>query len=363
MNPKLKNILVPVIAVLSGFVLGAIIMLIAGFNPIVSYTELFYAALGDSRSIGETISTAAPLILTALSFAVAMKAGLFNIGMSGQALAGWISSIWFALSFPDLPSFILIPLILIVGMFSGLLMGVIPGILKAFLGTSEVIVTIMMNYVILYGSTFLLKEVFSKDIIQPAATDNTHLVGENASFRMEWLSNLTNGSTLNIGLFVAIVALIVMAIIFSKTTLGFEIKAVGLNPSASEYAGISSKRIVILSMMISGALSGLGGVVYGIGTMQYFAMQHGSMAIGFDGMAVALLGQNNPIGILFSALLFAILQIGRSGMMIANTPPEIVSIVTASIILFIAIKFVIETLLPKAKKIENISVKKKGEEE
>ncbi|MDR2976910.1 MAG: ABC transporter permease [Streptococcaceae bacterium] len=349
MNPKVKKILVPIIAVIAGFLLGALIMLVSGYNPLIGYTEMFYAAFGNARSIGETISTAGPLILTALSFAVSMKAGLFNIGMSGQALAGWVSAIWVALSFPDLPRFLLIPMILIVGMIGGLIMGVIPGILKAMLGTSEVIVTIMMNYVILFGSTFLLKNVFSKKIIQAAATDNTKLVGPNATFRISWLSNLTDNSTLNIGIFIAIIALIVMAIIFARTTLGFEIKAVGLNPEASEYAGISAKHTVICSMMIAGALSGLGGVVYGIGTMQYFAMQHASMSIGFDGMAVALLGQNSPIGILFAALLFAVLQVGKTGMTIANIPQEIVSIVTASIIFFIAIKFVIETILPKAR--------------
>ncbi|GAB2025786.1 ABC transporter permease [Lactovum odontotermitis] len=349
MNPKVKKILVPIIAVLAGFILGAIIMLVSGYNPLIGYTELFYAAFGDARSIGETISTAGPLILTALSFAVSMKVGLFNIGMSGQALAGWVASIWFALSFPDMPRIILIPMILIVGIIGGLVMGLIPGILKALLGTSEVIVTIMMNYVILFGSTFMLKNVFSKKIIQAAATDNTRLVGPNATFRLAWLSRLTDDSTLNIGIFIAVIALIIMAILFARTTLGFEIKAVGLNPSAAEYAGISAKRTIISSMMIAGALSGLGGVVYGIGTMQYFAMQHASMSIGFDGMAVALLGQNSPLGILFAALLFAVLQVGKTGMTIANIPQEIVSIVTASIIFFIAIRFVIETILPKAR--------------
>ncbi|MDR0299164.1 MAG: ABC transporter permease [Streptococcaceae bacterium] len=364
MNPKLKKILVPVIAVLAGFLLGAIVMLISGYDPIVGYTELFYAAFGTSRSIGETLSTAGPLILTALSFAVSMKAGLFNIGMSGQALAGWILSIWFALSFPSLPAFVLIPLTLVVGMVGGMIMSVIPGLLKALLGTSEVIVTIMMNYVVLYASTFMLKSVFSKSIIQTAASDNTKLVGQNASFRVSWLTNLTDGSSLNIGIFFAIIALIIVAVIFARTTLGFEIKAVGLNPSAAEYAGISAKRTVIMSMVIAGALSGLGGVVYGVGTMQYFALQHASMSIGFDGMAVALLGQSSPIGILFAALLFAVLQVGRAGMTIANIPQEIVSIVTASIIFFIAIKFVIETLLPKAREVhsEASKVGKKAKE-
>lgn len=349
MSSKTKTILVPIIAVLAGFVLGAIIMLIFGFNPIWGYEDLFISALGNSRAIGETIQTAGPLILEALAFSIAMKAGLFNIGMSGQALSGWLFSMWFALSFPDIPRLIMIPLVIIIGMIFGAIMGFIPGVLRALLGTSEVITTIMLNYIILYFSTFVVHNVMAKKIIMATSVDQTNPVGSNATFRAQWLSNLTNSSTLNIGIFIALIALVVMAVIFSKTTLGYEINAVGLNLDASEYAGISSKRTIILSMVVAGALAGLGGVVYGFGYMQNFVVQTGSLDIGFNGMAVALLGGNNPIGILFAGLLFSILQTGAPGMMTDSIPPQIIQVVTAAIIFFIAIKFVIEVILPKSK--------------
>lgn len=362
MNSKSREILVPLIAIVFGFLLGAVIMLAFGYNPIWGYEDLFISALGNARAIGETLQTAGPLILTALSFAVAMKAGLFNIGMSGQALAGWITSMWFALSFPDIPRLIMIPLVIIIGMFFGAFMGFIPGILRALLGTSEVITTIMLNYIILFFSTFMIHDMFQKNILMDNTTDQTKLISTNASFRTQWMSSLTDNSTLNIGLIIAIIALIIMAIVFSKTTLGFEIKAVGLNPDASEYAGISSKRTIILSMIVAGALAGLGGVVYGFGYMQNFVSQSTSLDIGFNGMAVALLGGNSPIGILFAALLFSVLQTGAPGMMNDGIPPEIVKVVTAAIIFFIAVKFIIEVMLPKAKAMKSIEAsKKKGD--
>ncbi|MDU0402031.1 hypothetical protein KF7HA_00334 [Lactococcus lactis] len=350
MNSKTKKVLVPLVAIVFGFLLGAIIMLAFGYNPIWGYEDLFISALGNARAIGETLQTMGPLILTALSFAVAMKVGLFNIGMSGQALAGWISSMWFALSFPDIPRLLMIPLVVIIGMFFGAFMGFIPGILRALLGTSEVITTIMLNYIMLFFSTFMIHSMFQKSILMDNTTDQTKLISANASFRTNWMSSLTDNSTLNIGLIIALIALVIMAIIFTKTTLGFEIKAVGLNPNASEYAGISAKRTLILSMVVAGALAGLGGVVYGFGYMQNFVSQSASLDIGFNGMAVALLGGNSPIGILFAALLFSVLQTGAPGMTNDGIPPEIVKVVTASIIFFIAVKFIIEVMLPKAKK-------------
>lgn len=346
-----RKISIPLIAVLLGLVVGALVMLVFGYNPIWGYQDILTGAFGSPRAIGEMIQTTGPLMLEALAFAVAMKAGLFNIGMSGQALAGWFFSIWFALSFPNLPKLLLIPLMIIVGMLAGSLMAAIPGVLKALLGTSEVIVTIMMNYVIVYFTTFLLYDVMSKSVISPQGKDQTIAISNNASFRAGWLSSLTNNSSLNIGIFIAIIALVIMAIVFSKTTLGYEIKAVGLNPDASEYAGISAKRTIILSMIIAGALAGLGGVVYGANYQGVgnFVSQSASLDIGFNGMAVALLGENSPVGIFFAAILFSILQTGGPSMAQDSIPPQIASIVTATIIFFIAIKFVIDKLLPAAK--------------
>ena len=175
----------------------------------------------------------------------------------------------------------------------------------------------------------------------------TKMVGDNASLQTPFLANLTNNSRLNIGIFMALIFLVLIWFMMKKTTLGYEIRAVGLNPTASEYAGMSSKRTIIISMIISGTLAGLGGVVQGLGTFENFFVQGSSLSIGFDGMAVSLLGSGSSIGILLSALLFSVLKLGGQGMQFAGIPSELVDVDIAIIIFFVAISYVIRFVLAK----------------
>lgn len=345
-NAKIRNILVPVLSVILGLVIGAIIMAAFGFNPIIGYQSMLNASLGNLRSIGETLRQATPLIFTALGFSIANSAGFFNIGLSGQALCGWLASVSLALVFPDLPKVILLPLCIIAGALAGALAAAVPGVLRAYFGTSEVIVTIMMNYIVLYLSTFILQGVMPESF--RSSLDSSNRITENASLSMDSLSRFFGGSRVNAGLFLALFGLVVVWFIMKKTTLGYEIRAVGLNPNASEYAGMSSKRTIILSMVLSGTFAGLGGVVEGLGTYQNFFVQTESLSIGFDGLAVSLLGAGSSIGILLAALLFSILQIGGLGMQTgAGVPFEIVNVVIALIIFFVAISYIMRVLLAK----------------
>ena len=351
-SEKIRNLLVPVIAVLLGFLIGGIVMAAFGYNPIEGYSQMFKTAFLNPqthqinpRNIGEIFVTAAPLIFTALGFSVANSAGFFNIGLSGQALCGWVASIWLALSLPDVPKGLLVPVVLLAGALAGALAAAVPGVLRALFGTSEVIVTIMMNVIILDGANHIVTHVMSKDLI--SNTGKTKLVGQNATLQTEFLRNLTQGSRLNIGIFLALIFLVLTWFLMKKTTLGFEIRSVGLNPDASEYAGMSSKRTIIFSMVISGFLAGLGGVIYGLGTFQYYFSQGSSLSIGFDGMAVSLLGSGSSIGILLSALLFSVLKLGGAGMQMINIPSELVDVDIAIIIFFVGISFVIRFVLAK----------------
>ncbi|GAA3025747.1 ABC transporter permease [Tetragenococcus solitarius] len=345
-NAKIRNILVPVLSVILGLVIGAIIMAAFGFNPVIGYQSMLNASLGNLRSIGETLRQATPLIFTALGFSIANSAGFFNIGLSGQALCGWLASVSLALVFPDLPKVILLPLCIIAGALAGALAAAVPGVLRAYFGTSEVIVTIMMNYIVLYLSTFILQGVMPESF--RSSLDSSNRITENASLSMDSLSRFFGGSRVNAGLFLALFGLVVVWFIMKKTTLGYEIRAVGLNPNASEYAGMSSKRTIILSMVLSGTFAGLGGVVEGLGTYQNFFVQTESLSIGFDGLAVSLLGAGSSIGILLAALLFSILQIGGLGMQTgAGVPFEIVNVVIALIIFFVAISYIMRVLLAK----------------
>lgn len=345
-NVRIRNILVPVLSVILGLVIGAILMAAFGYNPVIGYQSMLNASLGNLRSIGETLRQATPLIFTALGFSIANSAGFFNIGLSGQALCGWVASVSLALVFSDLPKVILLPLCIIAGALAGALAAAVPGVLRAYFGTSEVIVTIMMNYIVLYLSTFILQDWMPESF--RSSLDSSNRITENASLNMESLSTFFGGSRVNAGLFLALLGLVVVWFIMKKTTLGYEIRAVGLNPNASEYAGMSSKRTIILSMVLSGTFAGLGGVVEGLGTYQNFFVQTESLSIGFDGLAVSLLGAGTSIGILLSALLFSVLQIGGLGMQTgAGVPFEIVNVVIALIIFFVAISYITRVLLAK----------------
>lgn len=344
-SEKLRNILVPVLSVVMGFALGAVIMLIFGYEPITGYQAMFQTAFRDQKSIGEIFVMTAPLIFTALGFSVANSAGFFNIGLSGQALCGWVASIWVALSMPDTSKWIVLPVAVITGTLAGAVAAAIPGILRAYFGTSEVIVTIMLNYVFLYASTHIANNVMDSDIMNNKGV--TKMIGANGSLRVDWLTQMTGGSRLSTGIFLALLFLVLVWVLMKKTTLGYEIRSVGLNPFASEYAGMSSKRTIITSMIISGGLAGMGGVVQGLGTFQYFFVQGSSLSIGFDGMAVSLLGAGSSVGIFLAAILFSILKLGGQGMQFVGIPPELVDVVIASIIFFVGISYLIRFILAK----------------
>ncbi|MEO1768670.1 MULTISPECIES: ABC transporter permease [Enterococcus] len=362
---RIRNILVPIISVVLGFVLGALLMLITGYNPIVGYNAMFSAAFQSTMSVGEILVGAAPLIFTALGFSVANSAGFFNIGLSGQALCGWVASVWVALSMPDSPKIVVVGLAIIAGALAGAAAAAIPGVLRAFFGTSEVIVTIMMNYVLLYVANHIVNNVMSEDIISNKGV--TKIVGMNGTLRAPWLTQIFGGSRINLGIFLALIFLVVVWFLMKKTTLGFEIRSVGLNPFASEYAGMSSKRTIIVSMIISGLLAGLGGVVQGIGTFNNYFVQGASISIGFDGMAVSLLGNGSSIGILLSALLFSVLKLGGQGMQFAGIPSELANSVIPLIIFFVAINYVVRLGLAKVsgskKQVEVVEEKSKPNEE
>ena len=359
-SEKTKKILVPITSVIAGFLVGAIIMMIWSYNPIQAYSYMFESALGNMNGIGETIREATPLIFTAIGFSIASTAGFFNIGLPGQAQAGWLTSIWIVLANPHMPKIILLPLAIIAGAFAGAIIAGIAGYLRAYFGTNEVITTIMLNYIVLYSCQYLMQQIMPQSF--RIDTDTTKTISENGSLHINWLSELFGSSRINGGIFLALIALVGFWFLMKKTTLGFEIKAVGLNPFASRYAGMSTKKNIITSMLLSGAFAGMGGVVQGLGTYQNYFTQTTSVDIGWDGLSVSLLGSGTAWGILIAALLFSILKIGGLGMQTAaGIPYEIVSIVIAAIIFFVAINYVVG-LLFKVKKSSESHPLKKGEE-
>ena len=335
-----NKVLKSVLAILFGLIAGAVLMAVMSFNPFEGYLYLFKGGLMNLERIGNTIATATPLILTGLSVAFAFKTGLFNIGTPGQMLAGGFISIALGLTL-DLPKIILVPIIIIAGILGGALWGSIPGLLKAKFNVNEVVSAIMMNWTAYWIVYYMVPMHFKGEFLET----ESRMLPENATLRVKWLQDIFNGSYINLGVFLAIISVIIIWFLLNKTVLGYELKAVGFNRFGAEYAGMPVNRNIIISMMIAGGLSGLAGVVQYTGNSTI--MQIGVMpSQGFDGIAVALLGVNNPIGVFFSALFFGILYVGKGFMNAAvKVPPELADTIMATIIYFSATSIIMEKLI------------------
>ena len=241
---------VPGIAIILGLLVGAIVMWMSGYDAIQGYIALWDGIFGSSYSIGETIRQISPYLLAGLAVAFAFRTGLFNIGVEGQLIVGWFAAAYVGMAY-ELPAIIHIPLALVAAAVAGALWGLIPGILKATLRVHEVIVTIMMNYIALHVVNALIKTI-------SGGSFKLERINETASLRSEFLSNLTDFSTLHYGIIVALLMVALMWFILEKTKAGYELKAVGFNEQASRYAGMNSNKNIILSMVISGGFAGLG---------------------------------------------------------------------------------------------------------
>lgn len=344
MSKRFVNTLVPVVSVILGLLVGAVVMIVSGYDPIKGYIALWNGIFGDAYTIGETIRQITPYILAGLAVAFAFRTGLFNIGVEGQLIVGWFAAAYVGITFDELPKMIHLPLAILAAALAGALWGFIPGLLKAKFKVHEVIVTIMMNYIALHTSNALIRAVSD-------GGDNTGSINPTASLRSEFFENLTDYSRLHYGIFIALAMVLVMWLILEKTTRGFELKAVGLNQHASEYAGMNVNKNIILAMVISGAFAGLAGAMEALGTFGYASAKGGFTGIGFDGIAVALLGANTPLGVIFGATLFGSLKYGATNMPNeAGIPEEIVSIIIAIIIFFVASGYVIRLLLERFSK-------------
>lgn len=344
---RLFNILVPVISVLLALIAGGILMLSFGYNPLQGYAALWTGAFGDRYFIGETLRQVTPLVLTGLAVAFAFRANLFNIGAEGQVFVGWLAAVWVGLAF-DAPIYIHLPLAVLAAAIAGAIWGFVPGLLKATLGVHEVIVTIMLNYTALYTTNAIVRSVLTDN------RDATDSIPASASLSSEWLQNMTDFSRLHYGILIALFMALLMWFIIEKTTLGFEIKSVGFNPNASKYAGMNVKKNIIISMVISGAFAGLAGAMEGLGTFGYMSVQSGFTNLGFDGIAVALIGANSAPGVVIAALLFGGLKVGALNMPTqAGVPNELVDIIIALIIFFVASSYLIRWVILRFKKEED----------
>ncbi|PAE26802.1 ABC transporter permease [Bacillus sp. 7894-2] len=344
MSNRMKNIVVPLVAVLLGVLVGTIIMIATGYNPVSAFIALWNGAFGEIYYTGEVVRQVTPYILAGLAVAFAFRTGLFNIGVEGQLIVGWLAAVWVGVAF-ELPKFIHLPLAVLAAAAAGALWAFIPGLLKAKFKVHEVIVTIMMNYVALHVTNYIVRTVLSEK------SDRSEMIAESASLRSPFLEGLTDYSRLHWGILIALACVFIMWFLLEKTSKGYELRAVGFNQHASEYAGMSVSKNIILSMVISGAFAGLAGAMEALGTFGYAAIKGGFTGVGFDGIAVALLGGNGPIGIIFAALLFGSLKVGALNMPLeAGVPNELVDIIIALIVFFVAASYMIRIFIDRISK-------------
>lgn len=341
-----KDFLMSLFAVLLGLIAGAVLMIVTGNDPFEGFYYLFRGGLMNIERIGNTLATATPLIFAGLSVAFAFKTGLFNIGGAGQMLIGGLCATAIGLTF-NWPKSVMLLVIVLASLAAGALWASLPGFLKARFNVHEVVSTIMMNWIAYWTVFYLVPQYFKGPFLET----ESQRISEAASMKVPWLTSLFGGSYINLGIFMAIVFVAITAFILEKTTLGYELKAVGYNRDAALAAGISVNRNIVFSMAIAGALAGLGGATFYVGFASN--MQIGVLpSQGFDGIAVALLGANSPWGVFAAALFFGLLHTGK-GFMNAMTaiPPEIADTIIATIIYFAATSVLIERNWDKLKKI------------
>ncbi len=333
MNKKtLYSISSSLIAIFAGLLIGVIILLLIGKNPMDLFKALGTTIAGSPKNTGNWIATSVPLILTGLSVGFAYKAGLFNIGAEGQFQMASITALFIGVMQPFAP----IPTIvfaIICGSFVGGLWAFLPGVLKAYYKINEVVVTIMLNWIAFYTSNYFILNYFHEgDLVTSTPKLESAYMLNN-----EFLTTITNGSRLNMGILLAGIAVVVYWYLIDKTIFGYEMKAVGHSSTAAEYAGINSKRRIIQTMFISGVFAGLAGAIYALsapGSQSTLAVFRG---FGFDGIAVSLLGQLSGFGILFAGLLLGALRDASALLQAASIPKEIADIVIGVIILFSAL--------------------------
>lgn len=337
----LELLLDPIVATVFSLTLGAIVIGALGYDVGLAYKALISGAFGSIRSVGQTLLAATPLMFTAMAFSMAHRCGMFNLGGEGQFYIGAIFGAWvgFAVKLPQ-PLHILA--VVLAGAIGGMLTAFVPAILKAKRGVHEVIICIMMNYIAINVTNYLVHS--DGPLRQGSTMPATPFIQDTAK-----LPVLLKGTSFTGGYFIAVFIAILFYYYLWKTREGYKIRAVGGNPTAAECGGIKSVRYSVLALAIAGALAGIGGSVEIIGIHNRFYAQFSS-GYGFEGVAVSMLGSNHPFGIILSALLFGALKSGAMAMQIqAKTNAELVKILQALVIFFIAGKWSILELYDRFK--------------
>jgi simple sugar transport system permease protein len=345
----------PLISAALAILAGSLIMWVSGYDPIAAFAALFKGAFGGPKQVGETILRATPLILAGLAVGYGFRAGLFNIGAEGQLFMGGLVAAWLGVQMAAQPAGITIPVLLVTAALAGAAWAFIPAILKARIGAHEVITTMMFSHI----ARYLVSWLVAGPIKAPGQTPQSTQLAVSA--QLPRIPSLFSEATLDalpflelgrahVGILIALVAAVGVWLVLRYTTLGYENRAVGLNPWASETAGISVQWTIVKALCISGALAGVAGAVEVMG-LHHRIFDQFSSGVGFTGIAVALLAKNHPLGIIVAALLFGALSAGSGTMQLeAGVPQKIILIIQALVIFFVAAEQIVIWFIRKRQK-------------
>lgn len=346
-----SNVLYTIIAIIVGFLIGAVFLLIAGISPAVAYGKLVSSVFSKPKYLVWVLTYASPLIFTGLSVAFSFRTGVFNIGAEGQFVVGALAACVLGI-LVDVPVWIHVPLCIVAAAAAGFVWSLIVGIMKVKKGIHEVLSFIMFNWIAFYLSNY----VVNLNGIHRDGSEATKDVLASARILFpQGIVDASGCSAANWGIVLAVLAAVIMWVLIEKTTLGYKLKAVGFNSNGALYAGIDADRSVLTALGISGALSGLGGAVQILGMSGRLSQFAGQEGFGFEGITVALIGSSSPIGCIFSGLFYGAMKYGGSKLSIVKAPSEVVDIIMGCVILFIAISQVFRILFTRmAKKKEGI---------
>jgi ABC-type uncharacterized transport system permease subunit len=330
--------LAPVVAALGALIIGGAILRAFGADPFSAYQAMFSGAFGSVNSLTATILKALPLILVGVGITIAFRANVLNIGAEGQMVMGGLAGTTAALAVPDLPPFILLPLVLLAGAAGGGLWGAIPGALKAYFEVNEILSTIMLNIVAVQVMNYLLRGplIETEQILGSSRIPQTPRLSENAD-----LPILIPGTRLHAGLVVAVLAAVFAYVLLWRTPLGFRLRAVGLSRNAAHYAGIPVKRSITLALTLSGAMAGLAGAVAVFGSESHRMVTDGSTtgftgAAGFNGIVAALFGALHPLWTLLSSFVFGGLLVGANRLQrVVQVPGALIVALNGLVVVFV----------------------------
>jgi simple sugar transport system permease protein len=331
-----RDLIFPLIAVVAAFIVGGILILLVGDNPIVAYRLLLGSALSWPDGIGYTLFHATPLIFTGLAVLVGFRCGLFNIGVEGQLYVAAFATAWVGITWAHRSAWLLVPFCFLAAILAGAIWGAIPGVLKAYFGSHEVINTIMLNFIAVALVSYLTQYHY-REPGDPILQSSPIGWGAHIARLGKFIPGLPERIPLNLAFLLALLCCALVYLFLWRTKWGYEIRATGSNPSAAEYGGISIRKQIVLAMAVSGALAGMVGINEVMG-YRYRYYDGFSDNYGFTGIAVALLGRNHPVGVILAALLFAVLQHG--GIYVdgfsEHITKDIVQVLQGIIILFVA---------------------------